>query len=55
MNKEFCEICGGEIKISKKGNRYCSNICWKKKKYEKERELLYLKGIQVENTLPNIN
>lgn len=24
-----CPWCNSDIKISKKGNEYCSNICWK--------------------------
>jgi hypothetical protein len=33
-----CEYCGGEIKISKKGNEYCSNICWEKEPYKSQRK-----------------
>ena len=34
----ICEYCGAEIKISKNGNRYCSNICWEKEPYKTERQ-----------------
>lgn len=36
MNKK-CEYCKAEIKISKKGNEYCSNICWEKEPYKSQR------------------
>ena len=39
MNKLSCEYCGAEIKISKKGNEYCSNICWEKEPYKTQRRL----------------
>lgn len=32
--KVICKWCGAEIKISKKGNPYCSNICWEKEPYK---------------------
>ena len=34
-----CEYCGAEIKISKKDNEYCSNICWEKEPYASQRAL----------------
>jgi len=33
---EKCIYCGSEIKISKKGNKYCSNICWTKEPYKSQ-------------------
>jgi hypothetical protein len=34
-----CEHCGSELKISSKGNEYCSNICWTKEPYKSEKRL----------------
>ena len=34
-----CEYCNAEMKISKKGNQYCSNICWEKEPYKSQRHL----------------
>lgn len=34
-----CEYCGAEMKLSKKGNWYCSNICWEKEPYSSQRAL----------------
>ena len=36
--KEYCNYCGSEMRISKKGNLYCSNICWTKEPWKSERE-----------------
>lgn len=36
--KKTCQYCGAIIKISKKGNEYCSNICWEKEPYKTQRE-----------------
>jgi heterodisulfide reductase subunit A-like polyferredoxin len=33
-----CIYCDGDIKISKRGNKYCSNICWEKEPYKSQRE-----------------
>ena len=37
MNK--CPYCNSEMKISKKGNEYCSNFCWTKEPYKTQRRL----------------
>ena len=33
-----CPYCDAEMKTSKKGNLYCSNICWEKEPYKTQRE-----------------
>ena len=35
----LCEYCGAEMKTSKRGNDYCSNICWEKEPYKTQRYL----------------
>jgi len=25
-----CDKCGGELKVSKRGNLYCAKVCWVK-------------------------
>ena len=35
MDKK-CGYCNAEIKVSKKGKEYCSNICWTKEPYKSE-------------------
>lgn len=34
--EEKCGWCGSEMKVSKAGNEYCSNICWTKEPYKTE-------------------
>ncbi len=29
-----CNICGSIVDVSKKGNLYCTNICWEKPEYK---------------------
>ena len=29
-----CEFCGAPMRLSKKGNLYCTNICWEKEPYK---------------------
>ena len=36
---EKCEFCNSEMKISKRGNVYCSNICWTKEPYKSQIKL----------------
>ena len=32
IEKEYCLECGSlNIKTSKKGNKYCANLCWSRK------------------------
>lgn len=32
VTKRYCLLCNGlNIKISKKGNEYCADICWENK------------------------
>ena len=38
MNSIKCIYCGADIKISKAGNEYCSNICWTKEPYKSDRD-----------------
>ncbi len=37
-NQISCSICGALVDISKKGNLYCVDICWKNPEYAAERE-----------------
>jgi uncharacterized Zn finger protein (UPF0148 family) len=39
MKQTKCMYCGFPLKLSKKGNLYCSNICWEKEPYKTDREL----------------
>lgn len=36
---ENCEYCNAEMKTSKKGNLYCTNICWEKEPYKTQRKI----------------
>lgn len=38
-NEDKCDYCNSVMKISKKGNLYCSNICWEKEPWKTERYL----------------
>ncbi len=49
-----CEFCNGEIKISKKGNEYCANICWEKEPYKSIRKKEEMKRLKtMRDTLGN--
>lgn len=31
VSKDYCPYCGSlNIKVSKRGNKYCGNLCWTK-------------------------
>ena len=53
----YCQRCGGETFLSKKGNRVCKIFCWKKKEYNKEEveNKLEEDNIKLETHTPSIS
>lgn len=36
--KDYCDYCESEMTYSKKGNLYCTNLCWTKEPWKSRQE-----------------